>query len=261
MKVYEKGERMNIKGENVLITGGCGDIGLGIARAFLDQGKQVTLVDRDTSPGKSIASEHKALKLIELDLADAGAVEARLRPLAKSPEAPDILVNGVGWSPKTSPDGETWTTWNMPVDHFSQVIAVNLTAVFQCTSIFIPAMIERGYGRIINIASLGARIGGSITPVHYVSGKAGVLGLTKVASRELAGTGLTINAINPGRIDTRMIRDVPDEVNQTFVANTPLGRLGLPEDIANTCLYLASNLADFLTGTTIEVNGGLYVGP
>ena len=97
--------------------------------------------------------------------------------------------------------------------------------------------------------------------MHYVSGKAGVLGLTKVVARELGGTGVTINAVNPGRFDTQMIRDVPDEVNQAIAANIPAGRLGLPEDIAKVCLFLASDLADYLTGTTMEVNGGLYVGP
>ncbi len=252
---------MKIKGNHVLVTGGCGDIGLGIARAFLDQGKRVTLVDLNVSPDEALAAEHEGVSLVKLDLADADAVEARLGPMAQSPGAPDVLVNGVGWTPKTSPEGKTWTTWEMPVEHFSRVVAVNLTAVFQCTSLFIPAMLERGHGRIINIASLAARIGGAVAPVHYVSGKSGVLGLTKVVARELGGTGLTINAINPGRIDTRLIKDVPDEVNQAIAARIPVGRLGLPVDVAKVCLFLASNLADYLTGTTIEVNGGLYVGP
>ena len=252
---------MDIKGDHVLVTGGCGDIGLGIARAFLDQGKRVTLVDLDIVPGKALAAEHGRISLVELDLADADAVETRLGPLARLPDAPDVLINGVGWTPKTNPEGKPWTTWEMPVEHFSRVVAVNLTAVFQCTGLFIPAMLERGHGRIINIASLATRIGGAVAPVHYVSGKSGVLGLTKVVARELGGTGLTINAINPGRIDTRMIKDVADEVNQAIAARIPVGRLGLPSDVAKVCLFLASDLADYLTGTTIEVNGGLYFGP
>ena len=252
---------MKIAGENVLITGGCGDIGRGIARAFLDEGKRVTLVDLNTEPGSKLEADPDRLRLIELDLADAVATEEALRPLACSDDAPDVLVNGVGWSPKYNAKGEFWKTWDMPVDHFKAVVDVNLTSVFQCTGLFIPAMLKRGHGRIINISSLAARVGGDVAPVHYVSGKAGVLGLTKVVARELSGTGLTINAVNPGRIDTQMIKDVPDEVNQAIAANTPIGRLGLPEDVAKACLYLASDLADFLTGTTIEVNGGLYVGP
>ena len=181
--------------------------------------------------------------------------------MAESEAAPDILINGVGWSPKSAPNGTPWTTWTMPVDHFNHVVAVNLTAVFQCTKLFVPTMIKRGHGRIINIAALAARVGGRVAPVHYVAAKSGVLGLTKVTARELAGTGVTINSINPGRIDTKMIRDVPDEVNQAIAANIPVGRLGTPDDIAKTCLYLASDFADYVTGTALEVNGGLYVGP
>lgn len=252
---------MEIKGKHALITGGCGDIGLGIARAFLAEGKRVTLVDKDTAPGEALALERDGVALIAVDLADAEATEAALRPLAQFDDAPEILINGVGWTPKSNADGEVWKTWTMPVEHFEHVLAVNLTAVFQCTGIFTPPMIARGHGRIINIASLAARIGGDVAPVHYVSGKSGVLGLTKVVARELAGTGVTINALNPGRIDTKMIRDVPDELNRAIAARTPVGRLGIPGDIANVCVFLASDLADFLTGTTIEVNGGLYVGP
>lgn len=252
---------MRIAGNHALITGGCGDIGLGIARAFLEEGKRVTLVDLDTAPGEPLARSCDGVSMIQLDLSDTDATEATLRPLSLSDDAPDILVNGVGWTPKTDADGTPWTTWSMPVDHFAKVVSVNLTAVFQCTGIFIPKMLGKGHGRIINIASLAARIGGKVAPVHYVAGKSGVLGLTKVTARELSGTGVTINAINPGRIDTKMIRDVPDEVNEAIVANIPVGRLGTPADIANACLYLASDLADYLTGTTIEVNGGLYVGP
>ena len=249
---------MKIKGNHVLVTGGCAEIGLGIAHAFLDQGKRV---DLNISPGEALAAECTGESAIELDLADADAVEARLSPVAQSPGAPDVLVNGVGWTPMTSSEGKPWTIWEVPVEHFSRVVAVNLAAVFQCISLFIPAMLERGHRRIINIASLAARIGGAVAPVHYVSGKSGLPGLTKVVARELGGTGLTINANNPGRIDTQLIKDVPDEVNQAIAARIPVRRLGLPADVAKVCLFLNSDLADHLTGTTIEVNGGLYVGP
>ncbi|MDE0521225.1 MAG: SDR family NAD(P)-dependent oxidoreductase [Boseongicola sp.] len=252
---------METRGDHVLITGGCDDIGLGIAHAFLDQGMRITLVDPNIAPGQALAAEQDRASLIELDLANAEAVAARLNPLAQSPDAPDVLINGAGWAPKTSPEGKPRTAREMPVAHFSRVVSANLAAVLQRTGIFIPAMLARGHGRIINIASLAARIGGTVAPVHYVSGKAGVPGLTRVVARELGGTGPTVNAINPGRIDTQMIKDVPDEASQAIAARIPAGRLGLPADVAKVCLFLAANLADCLTGTAIEVNGGLYVGP
>jgi 3-oxoacyl-[acyl-carrier protein] reductase len=221
----------------------------------------VTLGDQDSKPAEALSVGPDRLTSVEVDLADAAATELALKPLSQSSKAPDFLINGVGWPPKSNPQGEAWTVWNMPIDHFNHVVAVNLTAVFQCTGLFVPAMIKRGHGRAINIGALAARVGGKMAPINYVSAKSGVLGLTKVVARELSGTGGTINAINPDRIDTKMIRDVPDEVNQAIAANIPVDRLGTPDDVANTCLYLASDLADYLSGTALEVNGGLYVGP
>ena len=135
---------LDINGDHVLVTGGCGDIGLGIARAFLERDRRGTLVDLNIEPGTALAAGHERISLIELDLAESAAVEMRLRPLAQSPGAPDVLINGVGWTPKTRPEGKPWTTWEMPVEHFSRVLAGNLTAVFRCTGLFIPAMLERG---------------------------------------------------------------------------------------------------------------------
>ena len=252
---------MEFKGDHVLITGGCGDIGLGIAHARLDQGKRITLVDLNIAPRETLAAEHDRAGRIEPDLADAEAGAARLEPFAQSPDAPDVPINGVGWTPRTGPEGKPWTTWEMPVEPFSRVVAVILVAAFQCTGIFIPPMLACGHGRIINIASLAARFGGTVAPVHDVSGKAGALGLTKVVARKLGGTGLTVHAINPGRIDTRMIKDMPDGTNRAIAARIPVDRLGWPADVAEVCPFLAFDLADFLTGTKTEVNGGLCVGP
>ena len=113
----------DIKGDHDLVTGGCGKFGLGIARAFLEQGKRVTLVDLNIEPGKALAAGHEQISLIELDLADAVAVEARLKPLEQSPGAPHVLVNGAGRTPWTSPEGKPRTIWEMPVEHFSRVLA------------------------------------------------------------------------------------------------------------------------------------------
>lgn len=252
---------MRIDGEAVLVTGGCGGIGIAIAKAFLEEGKQVVLCDRDIAAGEALARERDGVRCLEVDLADGDEIEARLGPLARSLDSPDILVNGVGISPKSDTAGQAWATWEMPLEQWNQVMSVNLTAYFHCAKLLIPAMIERGRGRIINIASLAARTGGHVAPAHYVASKAGVLGLTKIMAKELGGKGITVNAINSGRIDTPMIHDVPDAVNQSYLARIPAGRLGLPEDVAKVVLFLASDLADYLTGTTIEVNGGLYMGP
>jgi len=147
----------------------------------------------------------------------------------------------------------------MPLEQWNRVMAVNLTSYFYCSKLVVPAMKQKGGGRIINIASLAARTGGYVAPVHYVVSKSGVLGLTKVLAKETAQFGINVNAINPGRIDTPMIHDVPDEVNQSYIERIPARRLGLPEDIAKVVVFLASDLSDYITGTAIEVNGGLFM--
>lgn len=251
---------LNIKAKSVLITGGCGGIGLGMGLAFAEQGKQVWLADRNTAGAKALTMRFPNVKVLEVDLADFSQVEQRLGPLLQGDDAPEVLVNGVGYSPKYKSPGERWTAWNMPMEHWREVLAVNLDSVFLTTALALPRMIERRYGRVINIISLAARVGGGgVAPVHYVTAKTALLGLTRTTAQEVGSHGVTVNGINPGRIDTPMIRDVPDEVNQNFVKNLPLRRLGTPADIAGSALFLASDLADYLTGVVIEVNGGFYM--
>ena len=137
---------------------------------------------------------------------------------------------------------------------------VDLDSIFYTSALAIPKMIERGYGRIINIASMVSRTsGGGVAPVHYVTAKTALLGLTRATAQDAGRYGITVNAINPGRIDTPMIRDVPDKVNESIARSIPLKRLGTPQDVAGSALFLASRLADYLTGVVIEVNGGMYM--
>jgi 3-oxoacyl-[acyl-carrier protein] reductase len=118
-------------------------------------------------------------------------------------------------------------------------------------------MIPHGWGRIVNVSSQAARSGGQVAGSHYTAAKTGILGLTKSLAGELGKYGITVNAVTPGRIDTAIIRDVPPEVNAEIARRTPLGRLGTGEDIAGTILFLLSDDASFITGATIDVNGGL----
>jgi 3-oxoacyl-[acyl-carrier protein] reductase len=251
---------LNIAGSRVLITGGCGGIGLGVASAFAALGKEVHLADRNVTPAADLRRRYANVHTIEVDLGDFAQIDAKLKPFLAGQDAPEILVNGVGASPKYAPSGERWTAWTMPLDHWRQVIAINLDTIFYTSSLAIPGMIERGYGRIINIASMVSRTsGGGVAPVHYVTAKTALLGLTRATAHETGRYGVTVNAINPGRIDTPMIRDVPDKVNESIARSIPLKRLGTPNDVAGSALFLASSLADYLTGVVIEVNGGMYM--
>jgi 3-oxoacyl-[acyl-carrier protein] reductase len=237
-------------------------MGLGVGEYFAQQGIGVVLVDKSVAPGQALAAKYPGLvQLIEIDLANHALVNERLGPLLAADDAPEVLINGAGWSPKYDTEGKPWKPWTMPLEHWQLVMGINVDATFNMCRLALPAMVKRKYGRIVNIASLAARTGGGVAPVHYVTSKAALLGMTKAIAKDVGQYNITVNAINPGRIDTPMIHDVPDEVNQGYAARIPLGRLGTPQDIAGTIAYLCSDLGDYLTGTTIEVNGGLYMGP
>src|SRR6185312_15344775 len=168
---------LEIRGKSVLITGGCGGIGLGVATAFADRGLSVLLADRDTSGAAALCAANPNVRCIEVDLGNFSAIDAKLKPILTGDDAPDILVNGVGISPKYSPSGERWTAWTMPLDHWREVLTVDLDSIFYTSALAIPKMIERSYGRIINIASMVSRTsGGGVAPVHYVAAKTALLG-------------------------------------------------------------------------------------
>ena len=228
---------LDINGDHVLVTGGCGDIGLGIARAFLERDRQGTLVDLNIEPGTALAAGHERISLIELDLADSAAVEMRLRPLRNHPARRMSSSMASAGRPRQAPKASPgrpgkclWSnsagSWQATLPRYSDAPASSNRPCWSADT-----------GGIINIASLSMRIGGAVAPVHCGSGKSGVPGLTKVVARELGGAGLTINAINPGRIDTKTTKDVPAEVNQAIATRIPVGRLGLPGDVVKVCLF------------------------
>jgi 3-oxoacyl-[acyl-carrier protein] reductase len=251
---------LEIRGKSVLITGGCGGIGLGVATEFANRGLSVLLADRDISGAAALCASNPNVRCIEVDLSSFRAIDEKLKPILTGNDAPDILVNGVGISPKYAPSGERWTAWNMPLDHWQDILRLDLDSIFYTTSLVLPKMIERRRGRIVNIASLVSRTsGGGVAPIHYVTAKTALLGLTRTTAQEAGPFGITVNAVNPGRIDTAMIRDVPEKVNQSIARNIPLQRLGTPKDIAGAIVFLASELADYLTGVVIEVNGGMHM--
>ena len=252
---------MHIKSEIVMITGGCGAIGLAMAKLFVAEGKRVILVDRDIAGSRSLDCDPAQIESVQCDLSDAADIERKLSRFGPADECPGVLINNVGISPKYGADGARIRAWNMTLDQWNSVFATNVTSYFICSRLVIPAMMERRYGRIINTGSYAARNAGYQAAVHYVASKAAVLGLTKSLAKELSEFGINVNAINPGRIATPMTRDVAPEVNDAIIPQIPMRRLGTPEDIAKVAVFLASDLADYLTGTAIETNGGLYLGP
>ncbi len=163
----------------------------------------------------------------------------------------DILVNNAGIVRDKS-------FVKMTSDMWTDVLSVNLDGAFYCTKAFVEEMLERKYGRIINISSVIGRMG-NFGQANYTASKAGMIGLTKALAKEFAGKGITVNAITPGFVDTDMVKSVPDEAMKSIISKIPLGRLGKASEVAGAVAYLASEDGDYITGQIIDINGGLYI--
>jgi NAD(P)-dependent dehydrogenase (short-subunit alcohol dehydrogenase family) len=163
----------------------------------------------------------------------------------------DILVNNAGIVKDKS-------FVKMTSDMWDDVISVNLTGTFNCTKAVIDGMLERQYGRIVNISSVIGRMGNR-GQANYAASKAGIIGLTQTLAKEFADKGVTVNAVAPGFIGTDMLKSVPAKIMEKVLAQIPMGRLGKPEEVASAVSYLVSPEAGYITGQVIDINGGLYI--
>jgi NAD(P)-dependent dehydrogenase (short-subunit alcohol dehydrogenase family) len=242
---------MRLQNKVAVVTGGASGIGRAIAAAYVREGARVALVDIDEAKGKQAAAEistkGEAIS-VRTDVTDSASVNQMAAEVDRRFGRIDILVNNVGVR-ITKPFLEhTDADWNI-------MIATNLTGPFFCARAVTPFMIRGGSGRIINTASIASFVGRP-NRVAYVSAKSGLLGMTRALAIDLGGSGITVNAIAPGSINSPMNASQAADADHDWGKETPVGRWGTPEDIANAALFLALDESSYITGAELKVDGG-----
>ncbi len=244
-----------LEGEFALVTGATRGIGRAIALALGAQG--ATVVGTATTPG---GAERIGAALREagfsgdglvMNVTDQGSVDAALGAMSETFGAPSILVNNAGITRDN-------LLMRMKDAEWDQIIDTNLTSVYRLSKACLRTMSKARKGRIINISSVVA-MSGNAGQANYAAAKAGMIGFTKSLAREVGSRGITVNCVAPGFIDTDMTRALNEQQRQALLATIPLGRLGQPEEIASVVAFLASPAAAYVTGETIQVNGGMYM--
>jgi 3-oxoacyl-[acyl-carrier protein] reductase len=246
---------MRLEGKVALITGSGRGIGREIALAFAKEGADCVIWDVNAADAEKTAGDIESLgrKALsgQVDVTDLARVEEGINKILDKFGKIDILVNNAGITRDNLLMRMSEADWDL-------VIKVNLKGTFNCTKAVTRPMIKARYGRVINIASI-IGIMGNAGQANYSASKAGIIALTKTTAKELASRNVTSNAVAPGFIDTEMTHKLPEETRAKLLEMVPLARMGLPKDIANVCLFLASSDADYITGQTIVVDGGMVM--
>ncbi len=240
-----------LKNKIAINTGGASGIGKAASLRFAKEGATVIIWDIDKEKCAETLAELKSKGYESdgyvLDTTDATKTEKIAEIVASKYGQIDILINNAGITRDATFKKMTFKEWQ-------QVIDVNLTGVFNCTKAISPYMIENNYGRIINTSSV-VGLYGNFGQTNYATSKAGLIGFTKSLAKELGKYNITVNAVAPGFIETDMVKTIPDKVVEIMKSRSPLNRLWIPEDIANSYLFLASDEASYISGAVLSVDG------
>lgn len=244
---------LSLEGKKAIVTGAGSGIGRETALRLCQAGAVVAVCDVVQENAERVAAEaaNGQARAYAIDVADFQAVQEMCERVVADLGGIDILVNNAGITRDN-------LLLRMGEAEFDRVIAVNLKGAFNFTKACLRGMMRNRWGRIINIASVIGQMGNA-GQANYAAAKAGIIGLTKSAAKELAARNITVNAIAPGYIETAMTEKLGPAERDSYVAAIPLKRAGKPEDVANVCLFLASDLAAYVTGQVLRVDGGLLM--
>lgn len=247
---------MLLDGKTALVTGASRGIGRAVALRLAEEGARIAInyagnVKAAEEVKAAIEAAGGTAILCQADIADSKAVETMVEAVVKAFGTIDILVNNAGITRDT-------LLMRMKDEDFEKVLDTNLKGVFYCTKAVSKLMMKKRTGRIVNMASVVGLVGNA-GQTNYAAAKAGVIGFSKSAAKELASRGITVNVVAPGFIGTDMTADLPESVKEKALTDIPLGKMGEPKDVANAVLFLASDQASYITGQVVNVDGGMVM--
>lgn len=241
---------MRFDGRTAMVTGGARGIGRAIVERLASEGGRVMIADIDEAAGNDAAQEMgRGTIACKLDVTSEASWAGAVAQATATWGRLDILVNNAGIAGRSAP------AWELSLQEWLDVIAIDLTGVFLGCRAVTPGMVERGYGRIVNIASIAGKEGNP-NAVPYSAAKAGVIGLTKAVAKEVATKGVIVNAITPAVIATEILRQVSEEHVAYMTSRIPMGRVGQPEEVAALAAFLCSDEVTFSTGAVFDLSGG-----
>ena len=249
----------DVTGKVALVTGGSSGIGAAAAKMLAANGARVAINFHHNGAGAQetrdeIISGGGNAIVVQADVAKSSEVDSLIKRTVEAFGPIDVLVNNAGSLI------ERLRILELTEERWDQVIDLNLKSAYLCCRAVAASMIERKAGAIVNVSSIAGRTGGALGSIHYSTAKGGLIAFTKGLAKELAPSGIRVNAVSPGVIDTRYHEQFSTpEMMKGYVAGIPLGRVGTPDDVASVICFLASNASSYLAGETIEINGGMFM--
>ena len=242
---------INFKNKKVLITGATGGIGGALIKRFIELQAEVVGTGTKVDKLDSLKKENPNIKIKKFDISEHSKIEEFIENVSKELGGLDVLVNNAGINVDN-------LSLRMKEDEWKKVIDINLTSTFLLSKYAIKKMLKNKYGRIVNITSIVGH-SGNLGQANYSASKAGIIGMPKSLALEYAKKNITVNCVSPGFISSDMTKNIAEKMKLYLTSRIPMGKLGSGEDVSNCVAFLSSDVASYITGETIHVNGGMYM--